>query len=139
MRAIASICCSPPDSLVPGLLRRSVEIGEQVDRSPRTLMPPSATTGGSSRFSATVRLAKMPRSSGTKPMPRVRRRCSGSRHQVRAGEGDRCPCALRMMPMMARKVVVLPTPLRPSSVTVSPSRDVEIDAVQRHGFRRTRR
>jgi hypothetical protein len=26
-RAMASICCSPPDSLVPGLLRRSSRLG----------------------------------------------------------------------------------------------------------------
>src|SRR3954454_8159076 len=32
------------------------------------------------------------------------------------------PSRLRRMPMTARRVVVLPAPLRPSSATVSPSR-----------------
>ena len=41
------------------------------------------------------------------------------------------PVRLRRRPMMARSVVVLPTPLRPSRVTVSPWLDVEVDAVQR--------
>ena len=64
IRAIASICCSPPDSFVPGELRRSARFGKSSKIS-STLMPPSATFGGSIRFSVTDSEAKMPRSSGT--------------------------------------------------------------------------
>src|SRR5690606_12681165 len=85
------------------------------------LMPPLATTGGSVRFSSTVRLAKMPRSSGTKPMPVRAILCSGTR-MIEFCSKKTSPLRLRMMPMMARSVVVFPTPLRPSSVTVSPGK-----------------
>ena len=63
MRAIASICCSPPDSRMPGLARRSCKLGNIAYIS-STVIPPLATAGGSSRFSSAERLAKMPRSSG---------------------------------------------------------------------------
>ncbi|MNT63927.1 hypothetical protein D3C72_2017820 [compost metagenome] len=64
MRAIASICCSPPDRRVPGLLRRSCRLGKSSKIS-SSVMPPLATSGGSIRFSSTVSVEKMPRSSGT--------------------------------------------------------------------------
>src|SRR5690606_12826197 len=47
-------------------------------------------------------------------------RCSGTR-SMSLPSTRMLPLRLRMMPTMARSAVVLPTPLRPSSVTVSPS------------------
>jgi hypothetical protein len=44
------------------------------------------------------------------------------------------PRRLAMMPMIDFSVVVLPAPLRPSRVTTSPGRDIEVDAVQHVGF-----
>src|SRR5438067_2974106 len=82
--------------------------------------PPSRTFGGSSRFCCTFRLEKMPRSSGQMAMPR----------RAIAFEGNRMSslCSYLMdpsrrptMPMIDFSVVVLPAPLRPSSVTTSPS------------------
>src|SRR3989449_8048627 len=84
-------------------------------------MPPSLICGGSSRFSSTSRLAKMPRSSGQMAMPRratlleARPIVSTSRNRIE-------PCRRPTMPMIAFMVVVLPAPLRPRSVTTSPSR-----------------
>src|SRR2546421_10251000 len=84
-------------------------------------MPPSLICGGSSRFSSTSRLAKMPRSSGQMAIPRratlleARPIVSTSRNRIE-------PCRRPTMPMIAFMVVVLPAPLRPRSVTTSPSR-----------------
>ncbi len=65
MRATASICCSPPDSRVPGLLARSARLGKHLVN----LLEPHAASaafsrGGSSRFSSVDSAEKMPRSSG---------------------------------------------------------------------------
>src|SRR5579862_926826 len=119
MRPIASICCSPPDSLVPWLLSRSRKLGNSAKMRSRS-RPPGRTCGGSNRFSRTSRLAKMPRSSGQKAMP-VRAIASEdmptSSWSWKRTEPRRCST----MPMIDFNVVVLPTPLRPSSVTTSPA------------------
>src|SRR6266850_6448416 len=83
--------------------------------------PPSRTFGGSSRFSCTLRLEKMPRSSGQIAMPRRAIVFEGSRMISRCSyliDPSRRPT----IPMIDFSVVVLPAPLRPSSVTTSPSR-----------------
>ena len=82
-RPIASICCSPPDSKLPGLCQRSLQARKQLaahgpgsTRHARRRCLRAAT----SRFSRTVRFGKIRRPSGTRPMPRremrVRRRRS---------------------------------------------------------------
>src|SRR6266480_2701427 len=82
-------------------------------------MPPSLTCGGSSRFSSTSRLAKMPRSSGQMAMPRratlleARPIVSTSRNRIE-------PWRRPTIPMIDFSVVVLPAPLWPRSVTTSP-------------------
>src|SRR5437868_9111670 len=119
IRAIASICCSPPDSLVPWLLSRSLRLGNRskIWSSDR---PPPRTTGGSSRFSRTSRLAKMPRSSGQNatPMRAIRSEVAWMiSWPLKAIE----PVRLPMMPMIDFSVEVLPAPLRPSKVTTSPA------------------
>src|SRR5438067_8459447 len=119
MRPMASICCSPPESLVPWLCNRSRRFGNS-SKICCTDRPPGATCGGSSRFSSTSRLAKTPRSSGHKAMPNrailLEGRFVSSTLRNRI-EPSRRPT----MPMIDFMVVVLPAPLRPSSVTTSPS------------------
>src|SRR4051794_25961863 len=119
MRAIASICCSPPDSLVPWLLRRSFRFGNR-SKIWSSGRPPARTTGGSSRFSRTSRLAKMPRSSGQNATP-MRAILSELVRMMSRPLNLIEPVRLPMMPMIDFSVVVLPAPLRPSRVTTSPA------------------
>ena len=60
-----------------------------VRRCARVSSPPGRTCGGSSRFSSTVRLAKMPRSSGQNAMPGARDRSLVQRDQLVALVADR--------------------------------------------------
>src|SRR6267142_3705493 len=81
--------------------------------------PPGWTTGGSRRFSSTVRLAKMPRSSGQNASPSRAIRFDGRPISSRPPSRTE-PRRRATMPMIDLSVVVLPAPLRPRSVTVSP-------------------
>src|SRR6516162_9930935 len=119
MRAIASICCSPPESFVPWLFRRSFKLGKR-SKICSSVRPPSFTTGGKSRFSRTSRLAKMPRSSGQNATP-IRAMRSEFARIVSVVPKRIEPVRLPMMPMIDFSVVVLPAPLRPSRVTTSPA------------------
>src|SRR6202171_5749169 len=119
MRPIASICCSPPESLVPWLESRSFRFGNSVKICSR-VRPPSLTLGGRSRFSSTFKLEKIPRSSGHSAIPRWAIRFDGRRIVSRPSseiEHSRRPT----MPMIDFMVVVLPAPFRPRSVTTSPA------------------
>src|SRR3989440_1009528 len=118
MRPIASICCSPPESFVPWLARRSFRFGNS-SKTCSTARPPGRTSGGSSRFSYTLRLAKIPRSSGQNATPRRAMRSEGSA-MICVPSKRIEPSRRAIMPMMAFRVVVLPTPFRPRSVTTSP-------------------
>src|SRR5213078_5047816 len=83
--------------------------------------PPARTFGGSTRFSSTLRLAKIPRSSGQNAMPSRAIRFDASR--ISSVPWNRTlPVRRGTMPRIALSVVVLPAPLRPSSVTSSPAR-----------------
>src|SRR5882757_7634333 len=119
MRAIASICCSPPDNLVPWKLSRSLRFGNRskICSSDR---PPGRTTGGNSRFSRTSRLAKIPRSSGQNATP-MRAILSEEARMIFWPLKRIEPVRLPMIPITDLSVVVLPAPLRPSSVTTSPA------------------
>src|SRR4051812_12199202 len=119
MRAIASICCSPPDSFVPWLFSRSFRFGNS-SKIWSSVSPPGRTTGGSRRFSRTSRLAKMPRSSGHSAMPSRAILSEVIRISSRPLNWTE-PVRLPMIPMIDFKVVVLPAPLRPSRVTTSPA------------------
>src|SRR6516164_1938047 len=119
MRPIASICCSPPESLMPWLLSRSRKFGNSVKMRSRS-SPPGRTCGGSNRFSRTSRLEKMPRSSGQNAMPARAITFDGSVVSSRPSKRTE-PVRASTMPMIAFSVVVLPTPFLPSSVTTSPS------------------
>src|SRR5262249_12169330 len=118
MRAIASICCSPPESFVPWLFSRSFRFGNR-SKICSSDSPPFFTTGGKSRFSRTSRLAKMPRSSGQKATP-IRAMRSEEARMISLPLKRIDPARLPMMPMIDFNVVVLPAPLRPSRVTTSP-------------------
>src|SRR5208282_6848114 len=86
------------------------------------LMPPVlAISGGRNRFSLTVRLAKIARSSGQSATPSLAIRSIGNPTSSRSRNMTE-PERLPTMPMIDFKVVVLPAPLRPSRVTTSPSR-----------------
>src|SRR5256714_9590404 len=63
----------------------------------------------------------MPRSSGQNATPRRAMRSEGSATSCVPSKRIE-PSRRATMPMMALRVVVLPTPLRPSSVTTSPRR-----------------
>src|SRR6202167_5313355 len=118
IRAMASICCSPPESFVPWLDSRSRRLGNSAKIRSRS-RPPGRTCGGSSRFSFTSRVEKMPRSSGQKAMP-ARAIVSDDLRISSFASKRTDPERFSMIPMMALSVVVLPPPLRPSSVTTSP-------------------
>src|SRR5580692_4412737 len=119
IRAIASICCSPPDNLVPWLLSRSLRLGNS-SKIWSSDNPPLRTIGGNSRFSRTSRLAKIPRSSGQMAMP-WRAILSDDARMVSWPLKRTEPVRLPTIPMIDFSVVVLPAPLRPSSVTTSPA------------------
>src|SRR6478609_819683 len=119
MRAIASICCSPPESLVPWLLSRSFRFGNR-SKICSSGNPPGRTTGGSNKFSRTSRLEKIPRSSGQNATP-MRAILSEDARMMSWLLNFTEPMRLPMMPMIDFSVVVLPAPLRPSRVTTSPA------------------
>src|SRR5215469_4800433 len=118
IRPMASICCSPPESLVPWLCSRSRRLGNSSSTS-FVLMPPERTCGGRRRFSSTSRLAKMPRSSGQTAIPSRAIRCGGNR-MISVPSSTTEPSRRGTMPISERRVVVFPAPFRPSRVTSSP-------------------
>src|SRR5215472_17087410 len=124
MRAIASICCSPPDNLVPWLLSRSRKLGNSA-KMRSTSSPPGRTCGGRNRFSRTSRLEKIPRSSGQKAMPARAIASEGSPVNSRPSKSTE-PLRCSAIPMIALSVVVLPTPFLPNSVTTSPARTSKV-------------
>ena len=71
------------------------------------------------RFSNTLSVGKISLPSGTRPTP-SRATVSGERPVMAAPSNRTSPPRAANSPMMVRIVVVLPIPLRPSSVTSSP-------------------
>src|SRR5690349_20167785 len=120
MRPIASICCSPPESLVPWLESRSFRFGNRSKTCP-SANPPSRTAGGRNRFSWTLRLAKIPRSSGQNARPSLATRSEESAI-VSLPSNRTEPSRRATIPITDLSVVVLPAPLRPRRVTTSPRR-----------------
>ena len=126
-RPIASICCSPPDNWLPMFPARSFRRGNsaytraRVQGSFESLRLAAKAT----RFSRTVRLGKIWRPSGTIAMPRRAMRSVG---MVSMRRPQKCTSPRRtgVKPRIERRVVVLPTPLRPNRVAVSP-RSISID------------
>src|SRR5262249_43417120 len=123
-RESASICCSPPESVPAGCEARSRGRGTPAMarsisastffRSLRYLKPPI------SRFSRTVSAGNTRRPSGTSAMPAAVRAWAGSR--VTSTPSKRIfPFLEDIEPATPRMVVLLPAPLAPIRVTISPS------------------
>ena len=72
------------------------------------------------RFSRVVRFGKICRPSGTRPMPSCATRNDG-RLAISWPPKRIEPAIAGVSPMIERTVVVLPMPLRPISVTISPA------------------
>ena len=122
-RPIATICCSPPDSVPASWLRRSSSRGNSsCTRSKSSVSDsPRRSTAPSSRFSRTVSCPNRRRFSGTIAIP-VAMRC-GTGHCVTSRPSSRTrPERGRTMPRMVFSVVDLPDAFPPSRQTSSPSR-----------------
>ena len=130
---IASICCSPPESVPPRWLMRRSQPREQREHPlevARRNGRGSATVAPICRFSSTVMRGKMRRPSGDCAMRSLAISCVGSRGDVAAVEAD-APSRARGLPNIVIISVDLPAPLAPIRVTISPSLHVEVDALQR--------
>ena len=122
-RPIASICCSPPDIVPAAWLSRSFRRGKRS----KTFLKSFCTSGPDlrrkapiSRFSRTDMRANTRRPSGLWPTPRRTISC-GAAASIDFPFSVMLPERARSKPEMVRKVVVLPAPLEPISVTISPS------------------
>ena len=119
-RPIASICCWPPESVVPAVLARSPRIGKSANT--RSIVHGSVRPAAapSMRFSRTVNVGTMRRPWGTTAMPSraaVKFRIVGWRRPARRTS----PPVRRAAPRNVLTIVVFPTPLRPRIATRSPS------------------
>ena len=120
---MASICCSPPESVpasCPALWpstgnRPSARSMPSATAARETVWPPT------SRFSRTVNSGKISRPSGTCPMPAATMASGAARVMSRPSSTMR-PAPARTRPEIARSVLDLPLPLAPSSDTISPVR-----------------
>src|SRR6266850_6770248 len=127
-RAMASICCWPPDSEPASWRLRSASTGKVSKEKARFLAISGRASGRkapSSRFSSTVSLGKSRRPSGTMATPRLT--ISSVDRRVRSWVFPSTsrltePRVGRTMPMMHFMSVLLPLPLVPSRATVSPWR-----------------
>ena len=136
-RAMASICCSPPESCRPRWPIRSRQAGKLSKTSstraafcsPRRSTP----TQPRRRFSSTVRFGSTRRSSGTQAMPRRTIAMGGQPRDVLALHADRALPG-RDEAEMERSVVVLPAPLRPMRVTHCPRLHGQRDALEDVGL-----
>ena len=132
-RPIAHICCSPPD-IVPAFWRsRSCKRGNRSKTRSMSSRIPSRSGAGTrpSRGSrGTVIRGKQPASLRGLGDPAPTISCAG--HRVMSRPCERIePCRGRFRPLIERSVVDLPAPLAPSSVTISPSRTCQRDALER--------
>ena len=124
-RAIASICCSPPDIVPASCLERSRSRGNSVNMY--SISAAISTTARVAsvrenapicRFSITLMRAKTPRPSGTRANPRRTSVWVGI-PRIDSPNSSICPPQAKS-PVRALSVVVLPAPLAPISVTSSP-------------------
>ena len=129
VRAMASICCSPPES-VPATWCDARPGGG----SGRRPSPPRATADGPPkvirrRFSVTVRLGKMPRPSGNVHRP-ARASLSGRMPLTWRPITWKQPFVGSICPLATLSVVDLPAPLGPSRASTCAGGDGQVDAVQ---------
>ncbi|CUJ62335.1 Protein of uncharacterised function (DUF1602) [Achromobacter ruhlandii] len=122
-RAIASICCSPPDSVPANCSRRSFRRGNRSIARPRSActsplgrLPVNRGNAPSSRLSVTESVGNTRRPSGECANPSRAIRCDSS-PSMRLPPNVTSPAVGRIIPDSARIVVVLPAPFEPISVT----------------------
>src|SRR5690349_965077 len=118
-RPMASICCSPPDSVPPACPVRSLRIGKRsktIARSVAIPAPSERDTAPSRRFSPTVRLPKIRRPSGQceTPIDTIR---SAAAVVMSVPSKVIVPWVGRSRPEIVRSVVLLPAPLEPMRAT----------------------
>src|SRR6266545_2792942 len=120
-RPIASICCSPPESEPAACCSRSFRRGNSsITRSRvHAAARPARFRLATTRFSRTVRVAKIRRPCGTKPTP-FREIVSGESFPIASPNRRMSPVRGGRKPMMALMQVVLPAPLRPRSASTLP-------------------
>ena len=132
-RAIASICCSPPDSVPPRWCRRSLQAREQREHALEIVARSGTARRWSApicRFSSTVMRGKMRRPSGDCAMRSRAISWVGICVMSRPSKMI-VPSRARGLPQIVIISVDLPAPLAPISVTISPSLTSMIDALQR--------
>src|SRR5471032_84917 len=122
-RPIATICCSPPDSVPASCIARSARIGNSVWMRSKVWCHASRPAFGYapiSRFSRTVRVLNTCRPSGTWAIPRCAR-CAGARAKRFSPMKVICPAAAGTIPEIVLNSVDLPAPFGPTIVTNWPS------------------
>src|SRR6266404_61809 len=136
-RAVASICCSPPESFPASCALRSASPGKSAyarSRLRRVSVALGDRYAPASRFSSTVNSRKGRRRSGQWTRPRMRISCA-ARPSIRSPAKRTSPSrtispspprfirsSKRTSPEMARRKVDSPAPLGPTRPTSSPSR-----------------
>src|SRR5579875_1349108 len=121
-RAIATICCCPPESAPAGRLRSGTSIGNcryissiRADAFPRTRRASAPTR----RFSSTLIERNRLRPSGTRATPRST--IAAGRHPVIGRPSNTMlPPSARTIPIRVLSVVVFPAPFAPTMLTISP-------------------
>ena len=120
---IATICCSPPESVPASWRRRSLSRGKYVytlSRSSLTCEVSLRLYAPISRFSCTLMRVNTWRPSGTCAMPRVTIRFALVFNRFWP-LNMMLPDLAGTSPVMVCRVVVLPAPFAPISDTISPS------------------
>ena len=115
---MASICCSPPESLSARFRARSARRGNRASTRATLQRPPARRA--TSRFSRTVSEGNTRRPWGTMASPAATMRYGGQRVMVSPRKRT-APRRGGVKPMMERTSVVLPTPFRPRMASTSPS------------------
>ncbi|EDS88086.1 conserved hypothetical protein [Burkholderia pseudomallei S13] len=120
-RPIASICCSPPDIVPARCAERSLSRGNSryTCSTPSSISWRFAKKPPIFRFSSTVRLGNTRRPSGEIASPRRMISCVGIA-VISSPSNNTRPLDARGVPHTVIISVVLPAPLLPISVTISP-------------------
>ena len=119
-RAMASICCSPPDSSAPPLPFRSASRGKVWYTRATVHGPPDRSRDARRRCSSTVSEGQTRRPCGTYPTPRSVI-AFGGRPRISSPSSRTLPEA-GTSPVIALHSVVLPMPFRPTTAVTPWSR-----------------
>ncbi len=133
-RAIASICCSPPERLPAAPASRSCKRGNSSSIFTKSLSISTADLGADRRRVANSpgpsSVARISRPSATWTSPSSTIWC-GARPRNSLPSNWIEPALILSSPDSASSVVDLPAPLAPSKVTIWPSSRVKLDAFDR--------